>query len=93
MWADDNHQAHQFGVSDKGNLIRSFRLKKAAGRVASFRRPSTMSMADEKALSDAASSDENIITVKGTQGGVRRIEAIQSASRARSPSNRVLPLA
>ncbi|KAJ7481042.1 drug:h+ antiporter [Mycena galericulata] len=36
-----------------------------------------MSVVDEK-TSDVASSDENIIAVKGTQSGVRRIEAIQS---------------
>ncbi|KAJ7453072.1 drug:h+ antiporter [Mycena latifolia] len=37
-----------------------------------------MSVVDEKTSGSAASSDENIIAVAGTQSGVRRIEAIQS---------------
>ncbi|KAJ7706864.1 drug:h+ antiporter [Mycena rosella] len=40
-----------------------------------------MSVFNEKTSGSAASSDENIIAVAGTQSGVRRIEAIQSASR------------
>ncbi|KAJ6526238.1 drug:h+ antiporter [Mycena vulgaris] len=37
-----------------------------------------MSVVDEKTSGSAASSDENILAVAGTQSGVRRIEAIQS---------------
>ncbi|KAF7364038.1 MFS domain-containing protein [Mycena sanguinolenta] len=37
-----------------------------------------MSVVDEKTSPSAASSDEHIVAVLGTQGGVRRIEAIQS---------------
>lgn len=40
-----------------------------------------MSVVDEKNGPSAASSVENVIEVTGTQSGVRRIEAIQSASR------------
>ncbi|KAJ7878997.1 hypothetical protein B0H14DRAFT_3774989 [Mycena olivaceomarginata] len=40
-----------------------------------------MSVVDEKNSPSAASSVENVIEVTGTQSGVRRIEAIQSASR------------
>ncbi|KAF8205498.1 major facilitator superfamily domain-containing protein [Mycena galopus ATCC 62051] len=43
-----------------------------------------MSVVDEKTSPSAASSDEKIIEVTGTQSGVRRIEAIQSVWGAKS---------